>query len=130
MGIRTELERQFDYDIVDEFLDHFDVMTEVMEPTIVALEQEEGREERINELFRIFHTIKSATSFLKLERVHLLAELAEEVMDRLRNDSEALDEKTIDWLLLVNDQMRNWYTQIANDETLEDTNPRILDMPE
>ena len=130
MGIRAQLEQQYDYDIVDEFLDHFDIMTEVMEPAIIAMENEEVRQEKINELFRIFHNIKSASSFLKLERIQLLAELAEEMMERLRNEPEKADAATVDWLLLVSDQMRRWFTQISNDETLEDTDPKILNIPE
>ncbi len=129
MGIRTELERQFDYDIVDEFLDHFDIMTEVMEPSIIALENPKTKEEKIHELFRIFHNIKSAASFLKLERIQLLAELAEETMERLRSGERPVTPEVVDWLLLVNDQMRLWYRQIANDEELSDTDPRILQIP-
>ncbi len=129
MGIRTALERQFDYDIVDEFLDHFDVMTEVMEPSIIALENPKTKEEKIHELFRIFHNIKSAATFLKLERIRLLAELAEETMERLRSGERSVTPETVDWLLLVNDQMRLWYRQIANDEELSDTDPRILQIP-
>ncbi len=129
MGIRNRLERQFDYDIVDEFLDHFDVMTEVMEPTIISLENEGLREEKINELFRIFHNIKSASSFLKIDRLHRLSELAEETMERLRENPDAVSEETIDWLLLVSDQFRSWYTEISSDGELEDINPEILIVP-
>ncbi|WP_456453292.1 Hpt domain-containing protein [Hydrogenimonas sp.] len=129
MGIRTELEREFDYDIVDEFLDHFDVMTEVMEPTIVALENDKKRREKIDELFRLFHNIKSASSFLKLERIHLLAELAEEMMERLRSGQSEPTPEVVDWLLLVSDQMRRWYDEIESDASLSDTDPRILQIP-
>jgi len=130
MGIRTALEREYDYDIVDEFLDHFDIMTEVMEPSIIALENERMREEKINELFRIFHNIKSAASFLKLERIQLLAELGEEMMERLREDPGKVTAETVDWLLLVSDQMRRWYAELSEDGRLEDTDPKILNMPE
>ncbi len=129
MGIRNRLEREFDYDIVDEFLDHFDVMTEVMEPTIISLENEELRVEKINELFRIFHNIKSASSFLKIDRLHLLSELAEETMERLRENPDAVSEELIDWLLLVSDQFRSWYTEISSDGELEDIDPKILLVP-
>ncbi len=129
MGIRSRLEREFDYDIVDEFLDHFDVMTEVMEPTIISLENVEVREEKINELFRIFHNIKSATAFLKLDRIHLLSELAEETMERVRERPELVSEELIDWLLLVSDQFRSWYSEISSDGELEDIDPKILLVP-
>ncbi len=130
MGIRNWLERQFDYDIVDEFLDHFEVMTEVMEPTIISLENDEIREEKINELFRIFHNIKSASSFLKIDRLHLLSELAEETMERLRENPDAVSEELIDWLLLVSDQFRSWYSEIVSDGELEEINPKILLVPQ
>jgi len=130
MGIRTRLEAEYDFDIVDEFLDHLDIMTEAMEPTVIALEKEDGRIERINELFRIFHNIKSASGFLKVERVHLLSELAEDLMESVRKKPDALSEEMIDWLLLVSDQFRNWYSQLENDEEFEDINPKILNVPE
>ncbi len=129
MGVRSRLEREFDYDIVDEFLDHFDVMTEVMEPAIISLENEEVREEKINELFRIFHNIKSASAFLKLDRIHLLSELAEETMERVREKPELVSEELIDWLLLVSDQFRSWYSEISSDGELEDIDPKILLVP-
>ena len=130
MGIRARLEEEYDYDIVDEFLDHLDIMTEAMEPTIIALEKEDGRSEMINELFRIFHNIKSASGFLKIERIHLLSELAEELMESVRQNPNSLSEEIIDWLLLVNDQFRVWYTQLENDDELKDINPKILNVPE
>jgi two-component system chemotaxis sensor kinase CheA len=130
MGIRTQLEEAFDYDIVDEFLDHFDIMTEAMEPSIIALAQDDVREEKVNELFRIFHNIKSATSFLKLERIHLLAELSEEVMESLRSGTRSVDDKIIDWLLIVSDQMRQWYEEINTNRDLSSTDPRIIELPE
>ncbi len=133
MGVRRCLESFYDYEIVDEFLDHFDVMTEVMEPTIIAIENAsdpEKRREKINELFRLFHNIKSASAFLKIERLNLLAELAEEVVSRLRDDPESVDSRVIDWLLAVHDQMRHWYDQIAADEELEETDPNLLKLPE
>ncbi|WP_201352525.1 Hpt domain-containing protein [Hydrogenimonas urashimensis] len=129
MGIRTELEQQFEYDIVDEFADHFDIMTESMEPAIIALEHETGRIDKINELFRIFHNIKSAASFLKIERIHLLAELAEEMMERMRANEEEIDERVVDWLLLVSDQMRLWSSELLEDGTLGDIDPEILNVP-
>lgn len=131
MGVRTQLEREFDYEIVDEFLDHFDIMTDTMEPAIIALENARQREAKINELFRIFHNIKSASSFLKIDRINHLAALAEEMMERLRANPDRIDDEIIDWLLLVSDQMRRWYEQILNnEETLAEIDPQSLNIPE
>ena len=130
MGVRTRLEEEFDYDIVDEFLDHFDIMTEGMEFIIIALENGNGEIEKINELFRIFHNIKSATGFLKIDQINHLAEISEDLMESIRNNPNTLSEEVIDWLLLVNDQFRTWYEQLEDDEEFEDINPKILNVPE
>ena len=61
MGVRRELEENFDYEIVDEFSEHFSMMTEIMEPLIVNLEKESAFNENVHELFRIFHNLKSAS---------------------------------------------------------------------
>jgi two-component system chemotaxis sensor kinase CheA len=94
------------------------------------LAQDDVREEKVNELFRIFHNIKSATSFLKLERIHLLAELSEEVMESLRSGTRSVDDEIIDWLLIVSDQMRQWYEEISTNRDLSSTDPRIIELPE
>ena len=130
MGVRTRLEKEFDYDIVDEFLDHFDIMTEGMEYIIIALENGNERIEKINELFRIFHNIKSATGFLKIDQINHLAEISEDLMESIRNNPNTLSEEVIDWLLLVNDQFRTWCEQLEDDEEFEDINPKILNIPE
>ncbi|WP_456322627.1 Hpt domain-containing protein [Hydrogenimonas sp.] len=130
MGIKKRLEEEYDYEVVDEFIDHFDIMTEVMEPTIIALDASFVEKERIDELFRIFHNIKSATSYLKIERIYLLAELAEEEMERIRSNPASVDENVIDWLLLVSDQMRKWYKELMADEDLTPIDPKILNLPE
>jgi len=67
---------------------------------------------------------------LKIERIHLLSELAEDLMESVRQNPNSLSEEIIDWLLLVNDQFRVWYTQLENDEELKDINPKILNVPE
>jgi len=130
MGARTRLEEEFDYDVVDEFIDHFDIMIEVMEPIIIALEKENEKLEKINELFRIFHNIKSATGFLKIDQINHLSEIAEDLMESIRKNPNTLSEKLIDWLLLVTDQFRAWHKQLEDDEELEDINPKILNRPE
>ena len=37
MGIRSELEASFDFEIIDEFLDHFSLMVDSMEIMILDL---------------------------------------------------------------------------------------------
>ncbi|RUM45806.1 MAG: chemotaxis protein CheA [Hydrogenimonas sp.] len=130
MGIRTRLEEAFDYEIVDEFLDHFETIINTMEPAIIALEKEQGNLDRIHELFRMFHNIKSASTFLNIEQLCFLMEFVEDRLEPLRQNPHRLSERVIDWLLLISDQLRLWYVQIQNDSELGKINPKILDVAE
>ena len=63
------LEAEFDVEIVEEFFSHYSFMIEALEPLIIGLEKEELYPNNINEMFRIFHNIKSSTGYLKLNAI-------------------------------------------------------------
>ena len=55
MGIRSDLDANFDFEVVDEFLDHYSMMVESMEIMILDLSNEEMYRRSVDELFRVFH---------------------------------------------------------------------------
>lgn len=66
MGIFSQMEMDFDLEIVEDFITHYGIMCESMEPLIISLSKPEEYAENIGELFRIFHNIKSAAGFVSL----------------------------------------------------------------
>lgn len=54
MGILKQLEVDFDIEIVGDFLSHYAIMCENMEPLIIGLNKKERYPENIGDLFRIF----------------------------------------------------------------------------
>ena len=84
MGILKSLEIDYSYDIVEEFLSHYSLMCDLMEPLIIGLARNDRYNANINELFRIFHNIKSASSFMKLNPIFKLTTLAEEICGEAR----------------------------------------------
>jgi two-component system chemotaxis sensor kinase CheA len=113
MGILDQAHKDFDYEVVDEFIDHFEIMKDSMQPAILALENEAGYHNRIDELFRIFHNLKSASSYLKFERINRLAAFVENSLEELRKISPP-PERYIDWMLLVSDQFNTWFLDLVN----------------
>ncbi|MDR0747059.1 MAG: Hpt domain-containing protein [Helicobacteraceae bacterium] len=113
MGILDQAHKDFDYEIVDEFIDHFEVMKDSMQPAILALENEVGYHNRIDELFRIFHNLKSASSYLRFERINRLSAFVENSLEELRKLSPP-PERYIDWMLLVSDQFNVWFLDLIN----------------
>ena len=85
MGVRRELETNYDFEIVDEFLDHYSMMVDILEPLMIDLEKRELFARSVDELFRIFHNIKSAAGFLKMEPMVRLATFVENALETMRS---------------------------------------------
>ncbi len=130
MGIRSELETNFDFEIIDEFLDHLAMMTEIMGSLIVDLEHEERYARSVEELFRIFHNIKSASSYLKIEPMIRLATLVEDALEQLRNRSNPANEETINWLISVSDMFQQWQEDFKMDNELSKVHFNLLILPD
>lgn len=130
MGIRTEIEEQFDLEIVEDFLEHFEMMGDVMEPIILDLLHSKNYSNDINELFRIFHNLKSASAYLQLDSINRLAKLVEDVLEELRQKESLPNEEIIDWLLIVSDQIGLFLADFENDRELSKIPFKLLKIPD
>ena len=130
MGILAQLEVDFDLEIVEDFISHYAIMCENMEPLIIGLNKPERFEENIGELFRIFHNMKSAAGFLKLEPIIKLAVLCEDVAEEARTLRGPASESFIDWLLLISDQFEKYRKDVEKDaDYFTVLNPLIIKVP-
>ena len=100
MGILKRLEIDYSYDIVEEFLSHYALMCDLLEPLIINLGRADKYKDSILELTRIFHNIKSAAGFMHLDPILKLTTLAEEITQEARSLKGPANDKFIDWLLL------------------------------
>lgn len=130
MGLYTQLEIDFDLDIVEDFINHYSIMCENMEPLIINLNKQENFKENIRELFRIYHNLKSAGGFLKLDPIVKLATLSEDVCEEARVLEGPASEEFIDWLLLISDQFEVYRKDVEQDaEFFSMLNPLIIKVP-
>ena len=125
MGVRKVLEENFDYEIVDEFLDHFTRATDEIELLTIQLEKPEYYKRNVDELFRIFHNIKSATAYLKVEMIHTFAVNVENLLELMRKEVGPAASHIVDWLLACDDLMSRWSSELSGDEKLSEI-PRVL----
>jgi two-component system chemotaxis sensor kinase CheA len=126
MGVLDKLYEENDIEIVEEFLGQWDYIIDEIDIVIDNLQY--SYEENINELFRIFHSLKSATAFLKLERISLLTHFVEDVLESARKKDKATDE-LIDWLFLASAQLNKWYNEITQNKELSPINGKLLKIP-
>jgi len=130
MGVRSVLEANFDFEIIDEFLDHYAMMTEIMETLIIDLGNPERYHRSIEELFRIFHNIKSASGYLQIEPMVRLATFAEDALEQLRLRDAKVNEETITWLISVADMFMQWQEDLKMDNDLAKIHFSLLILPD
>ncbi len=130
MGILKNMEISFDLDVVEDFIEHYGIMCESMESLIISLGNESYYENSINDLFRIFHNIKSAAGFINLDPIVKLSSLTEEVLEDARELKGPASDEFIDWLLLISDQLVTYKTDIEDDkEYFSLLNPLVIKIP-
>lgn len=130
MGIYSDLESEFDIEIVDEFLYHFTIMTNVLENLIIGLKYKDKFQDNIGQIFRIMHNIKSASAYLKISQINILVTLAEEILDDCRELEGRANDELIDWLLLISDLLKNYKNDLTNNNnSYTKMCPKIINVP-
>ncbi len=130
MGARSDLDSTFDYEIVDEFLDHYSMMVDSMDVMIIDLSKPNMYEQSIDELFRVFHNIKSASSYLKITQMAKLATFVEDALDNIRTKHSSVNEETINWLLEISDMFNAWKNDLKLDNELSHIKFSLLKLPD
>lgn len=130
MGSRRDLEENYDFEIVDEFLDHYAMMVEIMEPLIIELGKPERYSHALEELFRIFHNIKSAAGFLKIEQMVRLSTFVENSLETMRFQEGPANEEVMNWLIAVNDMYIQWQEDLKLDNTMSKIKFSLLKLPD
>ena len=129
MGIRSDLDSNFDFEIVDEFLDHYSMMVESMEVMILDLDKPSMYKRSVDELFRVFHNIKSASGYLNMTPMTKLSAFVEDALEELRTTDELTSDEIITWLLEVSDMFAQWQDDLKLDSELTHIKYSLLKIP-
>lgn len=130
MGIRSDLDDNFDFEIVDEFLDHYSMMVDSMEIMILDLSNNEMYRRSVDELFRVFHNIKSASGYLKIVPMQRLSTLVEDELEKLRTMEPPINQEVINWLLRISDMFAKWHEDFKLDNKLSKVKYSLLKIPD
>lgn len=95
-------------------------LLQVMEQSLLQLETEPDDQDAIGAIFRAAHTIKGSAGLFGLHPVVSFTHIVEDVLDRLRDGSVAVDSRLIAVLLKCGDHMLELINVVASrGETLE-----------
>ncbi len=130
MGIRSDLDANFDFEIVDEFLDHYSMMVDSMEIMILDLSNDEMYRRSVDELFRVFHNIKSASGYLKIVPMQRLSTLVEDELEKLRTMQPPINQEVVSWLLRISDMFAKWHEDFKLNNKLSKVKYSLLKIPD
>jgi len=80
---------------------------------LLSLEKDHSRTELLDEVFRVFHTLKSSSTMLEFSDIAELAHHSEDLLDLMRKDEVQVTQETIDVLFEVTDTLERMVRERA-----------------
>jgi len=79
-------------ELLSTFLEDAEDILQGLFDTLMVIESEPGNEEKLNELFRLVHTLKGAAALIELDEISNYAHEIETVLDAVRRGELRIDE--------------------------------------
>ena len=86
-------------ELLKDFFAEAQGQVESLEQNVLALEQESGNRDAVDEIFRAAHTLKGGAGTVEMTELAEFTHLVEDVLDGVRSGEAAVDEAVIDALL-------------------------------
>jgi two-component system chemotaxis sensor kinase CheA len=123
----TILDLAADQELVQNFISEALEHLDSIETQIVYLEQDPTDKERINAIFRPFHTIKGVAGFLNLDQIQAFAHELETLLDEARSGRLFISGEIIDFILNAVDILKGMINDLNS--SLETGKPlQVIDL--
>lgn len=106
-------------ELLSDFVAETQEGLEALANVVVALEADPSDRERLDELFRFFHTVKGSSGFLNLPRFEKLSHAAEDVLSKMRSGESVPDAAIISAVLAIMDRIAELCAAIESGDTLD-----------
>ncbi len=119
--------KDFDPDILQDFLTESGELLEELERDLVDLEASPQDKDLLNQIFRSLHTIKGSASFLSLANLVAVAHNAESVLNIARSGDLLISKPEMDLLLEAVDVLKVQFEELRRGSTdLVAASPRLI----
>ncbi|NOZ11295.1 MAG: chemotaxis protein CheA [Gammaproteobacteria bacterium] len=118
---------EVDEEILQDFLVEAEEALEVLNSSLVDLEQDPENEDLLNKVFRGFHNIKGGAGFLNIPALVDLCHGAEEVFSVLRQGERRIDAELMDVVLSSVDSVTYMMEQVQTGNAPEPADPALID---
>jgi len=92
-------------ELLQEFISETQESLEALAGEVVAWEADPSDRERLDAIFRFFHTVKGSCGFLHLPRFERLSHAAEDVLSDIRSGERCPDAATVNAVLSIMDRI-------------------------
>ncbi|CAD7337543.1 hypothetical protein SPHS6_01553 [Sphingobium sp. S6] len=113
-------------ELLQEFIAETQETLEALAGEVVAWEADPGDRDRLDAIFRFFHTVKGSCGFLNLPRFERLSHAAEDVLSEIRAGNRTADPATVSAVLGIMDRIAELAEAVAIGAALPDENDDYL----
>jgi HD-like signal output (HDOD) protein len=123
-------QNSFYLEVIDELEDKFAYLSENAERFILNMQRDSRYEESVTDFFRTVHSVKALVSYAKIDNMHRTFNVLEDILSILRNKKPPVSQEVVDWLLLINDFLVEWASQVESGdiESIEAIDSYTLNM--
>jgi two-component system chemotaxis sensor kinase CheA len=113
-------------DLLAEFISETQETLEALAGEVVAWEADPTDRDRLDAIFRFFHTVKGSCGFLNLPRFERLSHAAEDVLAELREGKRTADSATVSSVLAVMDRIGELSEAVSSGAALQFEDDELL----
>ncbi|MEV5031969.1 chemotaxis protein CheA [Sphingobium sp. LMC3-1-1.1] len=113
-------------ELLQEFISETRETLEALAGEVVAWEADPGDRDRLDAIFRFFHTVKGSCGFLNLPRFERLSHAAEDVLSEIRAGKRIADPATVSAVLGIMDRIAELAEAVAIGAALPQENDDYL----
>ncbi|MCF8707960.1 chemotaxis protein CheA [Rhizorhapis sp. SPR117] len=113
-------------ELLAEFISETQETLEALSGEIVAWETDPTDRERLDAIFRFFHTVKGSCGFLNLPRFEKISHAAEDVLSEIRAGNRIPDPETVSAVLAIMDRIGELAEAVAAGTSLSHKNDELL----
>jgi two-component system, chemotaxis family, sensor kinase CheA len=101
-------------ELLKDFFSEAQMQVDTLEQNILVLESEGANKDAVDEIFRAAHTLKGGSATVEMMELSHFTHLVEDVLDAIRSDQLAINEKVTDTLLSAIDIIKAMLEQRMN----------------
>ena len=115
-------------DMLDDFRDESSDLLQLLEDSLLDVQENGVSNELINTIFRAVHTIKGIAGMFNFSYIVSFTHLAENLLDKIRNEEISMDERMVGLFLKTKDHLSNLVDAVLVDPDSEPEEESEMDI--